>query len=398
MGKIKKFFQEQSIRNAFMSYVLRCVLTALFLSVFLSWLCQLGQEQIDGKYQIEYENMAHYVKIDNEDSNHSRGVLSYYTGDMRTLFTPLERTAYDALGFFSIVCSPICFMICIGITSALFYKKQLQKPLEILENAANNISDSNLEFTVVYDKQDELGKLCRSFEKMRLALRDNSIEMWRQVEERKRLNAAFSHDLRTPLTVLKGQSEMLAKYSPKMSEHKIIETAQMMQRHIIRLEQYVNTMNNLQRLEDREIKRSDTDIAGIIRQMEDTADTICKTKELVMQKCQCDSAMLRLDPSVIMQVYENLLANAVRYAGSVISVSVSVKDRCFFLNVSDDGKGFTEGELSEAIKPFYKSSDEISQEHFGMGLNICKILCEKHGGYLKLENSNGASVTAAFRE
>ena len=84
-----------------------------------------------------------------------------------------------------------------------------------------------------------------------------------------------------------------------------------------------------------------------------------------------------------MQVYENLLANAVRFADSTVSVSVSVKDRCFFMNVSDDGKGFTVEELSEAIKPFYKSSNEINQEHFGMGLNICKTLCEKHGGYLK---------------
>lgn len=398
MGKIKKFFKEKSIKNAFMSYVLKCLLIALCLSLFLSWLCQLGQEQIDGKYQAEYENMAHYAAIENQDGNHSHGVLSYYTENIRTLFTPFDLTVYDALGFFSVACSPICFMICIGITSILFYKKQLQKPLEILENAANNISDNNLEFTVVYDKQDELGKLCRSFEKMRLALRDNSIEMWRQVEERKRLNAAFSHDLRTPLTVLKGQSEMLAKYSPKMSERKIIEIAQMMQRHILLLEQYVNTMNNLQRLEDREIQRSNTDIAGIIRQMEDTADTICKTKKLVMQNRQCDSTMLCLDSSVIMQVYENLLANAVRFADSAISVSVSAKDCCFVINVSDDGKGFTVEELSEAIKPFYKSSDKISQEHFGMGLNICKILCEKHGGYLKLENSNGASVTAAFRE
>ena len=396
MGKIKKFFKEKSIKNAFMSYVLKCLLIALFLSLFLSWLCQLGQEQIEEKYQAEYENMAHYAAIENQDGNHSYGILSYYTGDIFTLFTPIDLAVYNALGFFSVACSPLCFMVCIVITSTLFYKKQLQKPLGILENAANNISDNNLEFMVVYDKQDELGKLCGSFEKMRLALRDNNIEMWRQVEERKRLNAAFSHDLRTPLTVLKGQSEMLAKYSPKMSEQKIIETAQMMQRHILRLEQYVNTMNNLQRLEDREIQRSDTDIAGIIKQMEDIADTICKTKKLVMQKRQCDSAMLRLDSSVIMQVYENLLANAVRFADSTVSVSVSVKDRCFFMNVSDDGKGFTVEELSEAIKPFYKSSNEINQEHFGMGLNICKTLCEKHGGYLKLENSNGASVTAVF--
>lgn len=313
------------------------------------------------------------------------------------MLTPFELTVYNVLGFFSIACFPICFILCIGITSILFYKKQLQKPLEILGAAANNISDNNLDFTIVYDRQDELGKLCLSFEKMRLALQNNNMEMWRQVEERRRLNAAFSHDLRTPLTVLKGQSEMLAKYSPQMSEQKIIEIAQMMRRHIIRLEQYVNTMNSLQRLEDWEIQKNDTDIADVIRQMEDTADTICKTKELVLKKHCGDNAALCLDSSVILQVYENLLANAVRYAVNVISVSVSVKDDWFSINVSDDGKGFTAEELSEAIKPFYKSSDKISQEHFGMGLNVCKILCEKHGGYLKLENNNGASVTAAFR-
>lgn len=398
MGKIKNLFREKSIKTAFVAYMLVCILSALLLALILSNICQFGQSQFYKKYQTEYEDSAYYIEMESQDSSNSHGVLSYYTDDIRTLFTPFELTVYDMLGLFSIACYPVCFIICIAITSVVFYKKQMQKPLEILSNAADNISDNNLDFTIVYDKQDELGKLCLSFEKMRLALRNNNMEMWRQMEERKRLNAAFAHDLRTPLTVLKGQSEMLAKYSPKMSEKKIIEVAQVMQRHIIRLEQYVNTMTNLQRLEDIEIKKSDTDIADVIRQMEDTADTICKTKELIMKKCRCDNAKLGLDISVIMQVYENLLANAVRYANSVIVVSVSVKDGCFFMNVSDDGKGFTAEELSEAIKPFYKSSDEISQEHFGMGLNVCKILCEKHGGYLKLENSDGASVTAVFKE
>lgn len=398
MGKIKRLFREKSIKNAFMSYILICILSALFLSLLLSALFQSGQERLYQKYQAEYEDSAQYIEMESQDSGNSHGILSYYTEDIRTFFTPLELTVYEALGFLSVACYPICFIVCIAITSVLFYKKQLQKPLEILENAAHNISASNLDFTIVYDKQDELGRLCRSFEKMRLALRDNNMEMWRQMEERRRLNAAFSHDLRTPLTVLKGQSEMLEKYSPNMSEQKIIETAQMMRRHIVRLEQYVNTMNNLQRLEDREIQKSDTDLTDVIRQMDDTAGAICKTKGLTLKKSWCSGPRLRLDSAAIMQVYENLLANAVRYAASTISVSLSAKDGWLFLNVSDDGKGFTAEELSEAIKPFYKSSDETSPEHFGMGLNVCKILCEKHGGYLKLENSSGASVTAAFRE
>lgn len=398
MDKIKNLFVANSIKTAFVTYMFVCILSALVLSFSLSKFCQFGQSWFYQKYQPEYEALVQYIEMENQDRSNGQGVLRYYTDDIRTFLTSFELAVYNILGVLSIACYPVCFMICIAVTSAMFYKRQMQKPLEILGNVADHISDNNLDFTIEYDKQDELGKLCLSFEKMRFALQNSNMEMWRQMEERRRLNAAFAHDLRTPLTVLKGQSEMLAKYAPKMPEQKIIETAQVMQRHIIRLEQYVNTMNNLQRLEDIEIQKSETKIANVIKQMEDTADTICKTKKLIMKKGRCDHAILCLDGSVILQVYENLLANAVRYADNVISVSVSVKDDCFFLNVSDDGKGFQAEELSEAIKPFYKSSDENSPEHFGIGLNVCKILCEKHGGYLKLENRNGASVTAVFKE
>ena len=71
------------------------------------------------------------------------------------------------------------------------------------------ISNNNLDFSIKYDSKDELGELCSSFETMRFTLANNFSEMWRQMEERKQLNAAFAHDLRTPLTVLKGYNEIL---------------------------------------------------------------------------------------------------------------------------------------------------------------------------------------------
>ena len=66
--------------------------------------------------------------------------------------------------------------------------------------------------------------------------------------------------------------------------------------------------------------------------------------------------------------------------------------------VSDDGKGFSEEELHLATKAFYKDKTHANSAHFGLGLNICKILCEKHGGFLILENNafHGAMVTALF--
>ena len=71
------------------------------------------------------------------------------------------------------------FGVC--ITGRLFYRRQLREPLELLNRAADNISDSNLDFQIVCHTRNELGKLCSSFEKMRAALRQNHMEMWRQI-------------------------------------------------------------------------------------------------------------------------------------------------------------------------------------------------------------------------
>ena len=287
--------------------------------------------------------------------------------------------------------------------------------LTAVNRAADNIADSDLDFEISYGRQDELGKLCASFEKMRRALRESNGEMWRQIEERKRLNAAFSHDLRTPLTVLKGQSEMLLKYAPEMPGEKITETVAMMKRHITRLENYVNTMGDLQRLEDIQIKRQRIEMTELIRQLRETGDSmvgensIClkievgeknipagKRTEDAQNRKNAEETKWELDVAIVMQVYENLLANALRYARNAITVSLSVEGEFFVLRVADDGEGFSAKDLSEATKPFYKAEKETDGEHFGMGLNICKVLCEKHGGYLKLKNDGGALVLAAF--
>lgn len=171
-------------------------------------------------------------------------------------------------------------MLCVVVCGIIFYHRKIEKPISILLEASENISNNRLDFSVEVPEKNEFGELCLSFEKMRVALKENNIEMWRQVEERKRLNAAFSHDLRTPLTVLKGQSEILSKYVPKMSEEKIIETAETMKRHIIRLETYVNTMNDLQRLEDVEVKKELVDVKELEHQMRITVQPFVRVKSL----------------------------------------------------------------------------------------------------------------------
>jgi len=399
MGKIKSKLCNMSLKASFSFYVLIGLLCALLLSAASNGMCQITRKNIHDKYFEQYKDEAGTSgSIISEDGNIAVGEIAVYTKDIISFFSTEDKIAYRIFDILSIIVFPFWFLTCIIITGKLFFSKKLQKPLELLDNAADNIANNTLDFHLVYENDDEMGKLCSSFEKMRIALQENNLEMWRQMEERKRLNAAFSHELRTPLTVLKGQSEMLLKYVPdgKITVEKIIDITGTMKSHIIRLENYVSTMNSLQNLADIEIQKAEVPAAKIKNSMKEHGMMICAGKELIFDDTQFTAGRINVDISVVMQVYENILSNAVRFAQYNITVVLS-DDKVFSMSVSDDGRGFTEKELAEATKPFYKSNDNTDNQHFGIGLNICKILCEKHGGYLKLSNnSKGATVRAVF--
>lgn len=395
MGVIKKWIHVKSVKKDFALYLLLYIIISLLFGFFGSRCCLSGQQVIIRKYQDSMQSAQQDVGYRLYDADGDHVWINYYTQDLTQFLEPFDNLAYNLLGIGSVLVYPFSFIVCIGITSMLFYKRKLHKPLEILNSAADSIAADNLAFTIRYDRRDELGKLCMSFEKMRAALQDNHLEMWRQIEERKRLNAAFAHDLRTPLTVLKGQSEMLISYAPNMSKEQMVETVSVMGRHIARLETYVDTMHDLQRLEDLAVQKQWMAAETVVEQMEETAGPVSGQKKFVLQKKLDGAEKLEIDVSVVMRVYENLLANAVRYARETVTVSVCMKKGCFQITVSDDGQGFSAKELAEAAKPFYKSKETKSGQ-FGMGLYICKVLCEKHGGLLRLSNNGGACVTAAF--
>ncbi len=277
MGKIRAFFKSRSIKKAFTIYMFVGVVSAFLFSLVLSNLCQFGCSEVYEKYEIQFGVQGQDIRMEFEKQveNEPDSVLFYQTPyDLFGKFSPEDLSIYIILGFLSVGVYPICFIIVIVFTSILFYRRQLQKPLVILDHAAAQIADNNLDFHVVYEREDELGKLCASFEKMRQALQENNEEMWRQMEERRRLNAAFSHDLRTPLTVLKGQSELLMQYAPKMTAEKVSRTSEMMHQHIARLEAYVQTMGDLQRLEDVEITRQPMALGELWEQFRHTAEEI----------------------------------------------------------------------------------------------------------------------------
>lgn len=308
----------------------------------------------------------------------------------------LTDTHYFLISNAQFVLIPIWVMFCVAVTGVIFYRRELKKPITILLDSSRKIAKNQLDFTIEYKNNNELGQLCNAYEEMRQALDKNNRVMWRSLEERKRLNSAFSHDLRTPLTVLKGYNDFLLKYAGQLSEEKMQNVLEMMGGQINRLENYTYKMSAVQKLEDivPDISEVQTDI--LHKNLETSGKYLCKDKLFQFSFCS-DTDRIFVDMELIAEVYENLLSNAARYAESEIFVDISVKNTFMSISVTDNGNGFSENALKLATNPFYRGESEQNSTHFGLGLYICRILCEKLGGSLTISNSEtGGNVIAEF--
>lgn len=386
MEQLRRRWRALSLRKTLVVYITAAALLALVLCGMTNDLCGMGIREIHAGY---LDSMEKYYLTNERGERLGEG--AYIGTDAIPLSSEDQRTV-DILRALPTVTTPVWSALCILGAALLFYRNKLKRPLAELRLASGKISQNDLDFTVTVHSGDELGQLCASFETMRAALAQNFSEMWRQMEERKRLNAAFAHDLRTPLTVLKGYNEMLQASGDEQTR----TTAVTMQRHISRLENYVDTMSQLRRLEDTQPTYRQTPLKALAASLYESGTIICERsgKRFSMQNRTTSSA-LSLDGDLISQVYGNLIVNATRYAASQVVLCLDETQEGLLLSVSDDGPGFDKTSLEKAVDPYFTRE---KADHFGLGLYTGKMLCEHHGGWLRIENPpSGAKVSVFFK-
>lgn len=149
-----------------------------------------------------------------------------------------------------------------------FYRRHIGGPLSVLEAAADRIARQDLDFQIGAVRGRELGRLGAAMEGMRSSLLATQRELWRTAEDRRRLNAAFAHDLRTPVTVLKGTLEMARMKADRAgSGEDVRKTLDTLSGQANRLESYAQLMSRVTKLEDREVMRSacaPSDVARVL--------------------------------------------------------------------------------------------------------------------------------------
>lgn len=343
-----------------------------------------------------------YLMISSPDFRIDESTGNYVFDIDKNTITWQPFSTGDAVAYYgsyvAMIGLPVLFItIGIGVAATIYYQKKLKIPIAQLQNGVEKIQEDNLDFHVEYNEDDELGELCCSMEKMRSELWQKQKALWESLEQRKLLNASVAHDIRTSITVLKGYLDYLEKMIPqdKLTEDMLLDTVSSMQGAVNRLEQYVDCVRDVEKIENIEIEKRPENVKRLLDEMRSNVQQLETNKEILISSNIMTMDEVRLDKSVLFRIFENLLQNALRYAKKQVRINISQKKDFLILTVEDDGNGFAGKDLEKAATVFYSSDKE--GQHFGIGLSICRILCEKHGGLLSISNNKnkrGACVTA----
>lgn len=390
MDKIRNL----SLRKTILLYMSVALICSFILSAVIVRIASWTQMHVWWNY---VDEEAYFKAVENEGSNYVTDIPRPNAYEM----TQPDHFVSELCDFLQTYTILILSMTGSCAAVFLFYKNKLKKPIEELALASKKIAENHLDFRISYENMDEMGMLCMEFERMRGQLAENNQMLWKTIEEEKILRTAIAHDIRSPLSVLKGYQEMLMDYLPNadIDMEQAMEMLSESSRQIERMDVFVENMRKMNSLENRKlaaweisIKQLETDIQAELAVFEKEYG-----KKSVLL-AQASNEIFCGDKEVILEVTENLLSNAFRYAKHQVEVIAKAGYSELSISVRDDGDGFKEAE-EKIVEAFHQQNIKDSLKHAGIGMYISRLYCEKHGGKLILENDKqkGAVVTAVFR-
>lgn len=294
-------------------------------------------------------------------------------------------------------------LILVGTNGVLTYfvSRSIIKPLRSLKRAAEEIKDGNLDFEVVQQSDDEIGELSKAFEEMRRKLK-KSVELQLQYEEnRKELISNISHDLKTPVTAIKGYAHGIMDGVTNSPD---------------KLEKYIRTIYtkaaDMDRLIDELFLFSKLDLGKVPFQFEtvdlgqyvmDCAqelqfDMEKKGVHFTLTELPKEPLLVTADRDKLRRVLLNIIENAVKYSDEGncrITLTLREIDGNAVIQIKDSGQGISEEALPHIFDRFYRAdpSRNTATGGSGLGLAIAKQIMEEHGGRIGATSMIGQGTT-----
>ena len=282
----------------------------------------------------------------------------------------------------------LVILIFTSVSIGLWIYRSVAAPLVKLRKATQNIKEGNLDFVLEVDGTDEFAELCRDFEEMRRRLKESAEEKVLLDKENKELISNISHDLKTPITAVKGYVEGIMDG--------VADTPEKMDRYVRTIYNKTNEMDHLineltfySKIDTNRIPYTFSKL-NVDDYFSDCAEEVgleLETRGIQLYYANYveKDVLVIADGEQIRRVIHNIISNAIKYMDKPKGViQIRVKDVGDFIQVEieDNGKGIASKDLTYIFDRFYRTdvSRNSSKGGSGIGLSIVRKILEDHGG------------------
>ncbi len=282
--------------------------------------------------------------------------------------------------------------------------QSMMRPIRRLTEATQRIAEGDLDFTIETDDKDEFGELCGDFEIMRKRLKDSAEDRVRDEEESKELISNISHDLKTPITAIKGYVEGIMDG--------VADTPEKMERYIKTIYNKANDMDKLigeltvySKIDTNRIPYNFAKV-NVDEYFSDCVDEIsieleAKNIRLNYFNYVDKNTVIIADVEQMKRVINNIISNSVKYIGNkqgALNIRINDDNDFIHVEIEDNGKGIEAKDIPYIFDRFYRTdaSRNSNQGGSGIGLSIVKKIIEVHGGKIWATSKPDTGTTMHF--
>lgn len=289
--------------------------------------------------------------------------------------------------------SMIVSVILIFMALTLLYASRLRQQLRLILRATEKIAEQDLDFQTSQSTIKEFNQVLSGLDHMRVALRESLMENWKAEQDKQNQISALTHDLKTPLTVARGNAELLAMTPLNAEQTDLLEH---FQKGIAQVDAYVKELAELNKASlKKTLTLEEVPVKEFVEDIYDQTLSLAQTKQInvVFDKKEIAKETIgNWDKSLLNRAFMNILSNAVEHtpSGSQLLLTARVEDDEFKFICLDSGPGFSLESLEKATQIFYQEDkSRQSRNHSGLGLTIANDIIRLHHGSLSLSNDNG---------
>lgn len=287
----------------------------------------------------------------------------------------------------------LCLILLLVVITALWFGYTLRKKLAPLAAAAGKIRNQELEFDILPSDIREISAVLKAMDDMRAALKTSLESQWELEQRKKEQLLALAHDLKTPLTLIRGNAELLCDTELTEGQR---ECAESIESSSLRMQEYVQSLMEVTK-NGYALQPQKIETEPFLQEIGEQIRRLCVMKRISLQEnFACGLSSFMGDRGLLMRAILNIASNAAEYTpegGTIFWEAESVRagaddSNTLVFSVTDTGKGFSAEALKHAAEQFYmEDRSRHSKSHYGIGLFMADLAAKQHGGRLFLENS-----------